>query len=89
MKKDLLNIISSSLELSELNEIKKEYSNLLSNLKKQKSKNIVLENGFSAVSKEYLIGEINQILETQTIERTKYYIKRLKKSLTETKTKQD
>lgn len=85
MKKDLLKIISSSLELSELNEIKKEYSNLLSNLKKQKSKNIVLENGFSEISKEYLIGEINQIIETQTIERTKYYIKRLKKSLTEIK----
>ena len=32
-----------------------------------------------------MIGEINQILETHTIERTKYYIKRLKKSLTETK----
>ncbi len=85
MKKDLLNIISTSLELFDLNEIKKEYFDVLSNLKKQNKKNIVLGNGSSTVSKEYLAGEINQILETQTIERTKYYIKRLKKSLTEIK----
>ncbi len=85
MKNNLLNIISTSLELSDLNEIKKDFFDLLSNLKKQKSKNIVLGNGFSTVSKDYLTGEINQILETQTIERTKYYVKRLKKSLTEIK----
>lgn len=34
----------------------------------------------------YILSEFNQILETQTIERTKYYVKRLKKSLTEVKT---
>ncbi|MBK7631778.1 MAG: DNA methyltransferase [Ignavibacteriales bacterium] len=85
MKKDLLNIILTSLELSDLNEIKKDFSDLLLNLKKQKSKSVDLRNEFSTVSKEYLIGEINQILETQTIERTKYYVKRLKKSLTEIK----
>lgn len=85
MQPDLLNIISSSLVKSELIEIRKDFSELLSIIKKQKNKNIVLKNGFESVTKEYLTGEINQILETQTIERTKYYIKRLKKSLTETK----
>jgi len=85
MQPDLLNIISSSLVKSELIEIRKDFSELLSIIKKQKNKNIVLKNGFESVTKEYLTGEINQILETQTIERTKYYIKRLKKSLTEIK----
>lgn len=85
MKSDLLSIISTSLELSNLNEIKKDFSDLLSNLKKQKNKNIVLGDWFLTISKDYLTGEINQILEAQTIERTKYYVKRLQKSLTETK----
>ncbi len=85
MKKDLLNIISVSLDISDLNEIRKEFSDLLNYVKKNKNKNIVLGRGFSSVSREFMIGEINQILETHTIERTKYYINRLKKSLTETK----
>ena len=85
MKQDLLLAISSSIEKSELIEIRKDFSELLSSVKKNKSKNIRLGNGFSSVPKDFLIGEINQTLETHTIERTKYYIKRLKKSLTETK----
>ena len=35
---------------------------------------------------KYLFGEINQILETKTIERIKYYINRFIKGLSETKT---
>lgn len=85
MKNDLLNIISESLEKSNMNEIRKTFSDFLLFVKKHKNKNIVLGIGFSSVAKEFLIGEINQILETQTIERTKYYIKRLRKSLTEIK----
>ncbi len=85
MKHDLLISISSSLEKSDLIEIKKDFSVLLSSIKKNKDKNIILGKEFSSVTKEFLLGEINQILETHTIERTKYYIKRLKKSLTETK----
>lgn len=38
------------------------------------------------VDRKYLIGEIDQILETRTLERTKYYIKRLIKGLSEIKT---
>jgi DNA modification methylase len=85
MKQDLLITISNSLEKSDLIEIRKDFSVLLTSITKTKSKNIVLGNGFISVSKEFLLGELNQILETHTIERTKYYIKRLKKSLTETK----
>jgi DNA modification methylase len=85
MKQDLLITISNSLEKSNLMEIRKDFSGLLSSIKVNKSKNLVLGNGFVSVPKEFLLGEINQILETHTVERTKYYIKRLKKSLTETK----
>jgi DNA modification methylase len=85
MKTSLLNKISSSLDKSNLLEIRKDFFDLLTSVKKNKSRNIDLENGLSSVAKDFLIGEINQILETNTIERTKYYIKRLKKSLTETK----
>ena len=85
MKQNLLLAISSSLEKPELIEIRKDFSVLLASIKKNKNKNIVLGNGFASVPKEFLVGEINQILETHTIERTKYYIKRLNKSLTEIK----
>jgi DNA modification methylase len=85
MKTSLLNKISSSLDKSNLLEIRKDFFDLLTSVKKNKSRNIDLENGLSSVAKDFLIGEINQILETNTIERTKYYIKRLKKRLTETK----
>ena len=85
MKQDLLNIITEALDKTDLNKIRNDFNDLLSTIKKQKNKNIVLVNGFSSVAKDYLTGEIKQILETQTLDRTKYYIKRLKKSLTETK----
>ena len=85
MKQELLNIVTDSLEKSDLNEIRKDFSVLLNSIKKKKNENINLGNEFASVPKEFLIGEINQILVTHTLERTKYYIKRLKKSLTETK----
>jgi DNA modification methylase len=85
MNRDLLNIVSESLSKSDLVDIKKDFSDLLNSVSKDRRKNYSLGNGFPSVSKDFLAGEIKQILKTQTIERTKYYIKRLKKSLTETK----
>ena len=38
------------------------------------------------IKKKFLAGELNQILETHTLERTKYYLNRLIKGLVETKT---
>ena len=73
------------MDKNDLNEIRNDFSSLLSKLKKQKQKIGVLENELASVTKEFLTEEINQILETQTLDRTKYYIKRLKKSLTEIK----
>jgi DNA modification methylase len=46
---------------------------------------IPMTNGIE-INTEYLRKEIEQIVKTQTIERTKYYIKRLIKSLTQIKT---
>lgn len=85
MKHDLIKIILASFEKSDLEAIRKDFSSLLLIVKRNKSEDILLNNGFASVSKEFLLGEINQILETHTIERAKYYIKRLNKSLTETK----
>lgn len=85
MKQDLFKIISTSLEKIDLEEIRKDFSSLSKMIKKNKTEIILISGGVSSVSKEFLIKEIKQILETQTVERTKYYINRLKKSLTETK----
>ncbi|GIV27508.1 MAG: hypothetical protein KatS3mg027_1322 [Bacteroidia bacterium] len=47
----------------------------------------ISSNGDTAkVNKDILLEELNQIVDAQTIERAKYYISRLKKSLTEIKT---
>ena len=40
------------------------------------------------IEMNYVLGELDQILDTRTIERTKYYIKRLARALSETKTGQ-
>jgi DNA topoisomerase VI subunit B len=64
---DLLNIISNSLEKSDLKGIKNDFSGFLSKIDKQKGKVFVLDNGFNSVTKEFLEGEINQMLKTQTI----------------------
>lgn len=85
MKSDILNTISNSLTQTDLKQIRKDFSDLLTSLSKQNKEIININNSLASVKKDFLIKEINQILKTQTIERTKYYIKRLEKSLTETK----
>ena len=85
MKSDILNTISNSLTQTDLKQIRKDFSDLLTSLSKQNKEIINIDNLLASVKKDFLIKEINQILKTQTIERTKYYIKRLEKSLTETK----
>lgn len=63
--------LEQTVELDNLVEIK-------SNMKN------IIHNGFDL--DDYVLHEIKQILDTQTIERTKYYINRLIKSLTEIRT---
>lgn len=85
MKLDILNTISESLSRENLNQIRKDFNDLLVAVSKHKKEIITVDSLLTPVNKDFLIKEINQILKTQTIERTKYYIKRLRKSLTEIK----
>jgi DNA modification methylase len=88
---DFLNIINACLNKKKLNEIRKDItqlktlaSDLISNnngLVLIRKDNDIIEYSHSLIQKE-----LEQILKTQTIERTKYYIKRLIKSLSEKKT---
>jgi len=53
---------------------------------KENEISIVSNGKVSLVGKEYLLGEINQILNTRTLQRSRYYLTRLIKSITEIKT---
>lgn len=64
------------------NTIEKYYKSLNSKSNNQKNKSDIDSN---EDEKTYFLSELEQILKTQTLERTKYYLKRLIKSLTETK----
>ena len=87
---DFLLIINSCLDKTSLNEIRKDIT-----LLKSKTLNKVVENNeyiliktgndIIEYSQKLMETELEQILNTQTIERTKYYIKRLIKSLSEKK----
>jgi len=47
----------------------------------------IILNGFAEeINSEYILNELTQIINTYTLERSKYYLKRLIKSLTEAKT---
>jgi len=87
----ITNILSDLLKKENLNQIKSEVSEIKNNLINFRTDklgllNIVSNGETIKVEEKFIQGEVNQILETQTLERTKYYIQRLIKSLTETKT---
>ncbi|QBN17621.1 DNA methyltransferase [Flavobacterium nackdongense] len=87
-------ITDSLIELTKLENLDKiknavlEIKNDISNLKADKYGVLKIEqNGATIhVNAQFINNEFAQILETKTIERTKYYIQRLVKSLTEIKT---
>lgn len=86
-----LEVLSKIEELQENNKIKLEIHKIIEIIKNPRKDNFGLlnisHNGDTAkVYKEVLLEDLNQIVEAQTIERAKYYINRLKKSLTEIKT---
>jgi 16S rRNA G966 N2-methylase RsmD len=53
---------------------------------KNKLRNVTRDGDTITVTQSYLFGELKQIIEAQTIERAKYYLTRLIKSLSEKKT---
>jgi len=86
-----LEVLSKIEELQENNKIKFEIHKIIEIIRNSIKDNFgflnISHNGDTAIiKKEVLLEDLNQIVEAQTIERAKYYINRLKKSLTEIKT---
>ena len=86
-----INALSNLLEQKGLAQIRDTVQDIKSDVQKlSKNKNpirnIARINKSETVNSKYLIGELDQILKTRTIERTKYYIQRLIRALSETKT---
>ena len=89
MKKiKLINKIKEALEPDDLKKIKNKIERLLKEIENQGSELIFFKvnDELAEIKCEYLIDELGQILQTKTVERTKYYINRLVKGLTENKT---
>jgi 16S rRNA G966 N2-methylase RsmD len=86
-----LEVLSKIEDLNETNKVKFEIQEIIEVIKNPRRDNLGLLNissngGTAKVNKEVLLEDLKQIVESQTIERAKYYITRLKKSLTEIKT---
>jgi len=75
------------IENEDLEKIKDKLNSIIFDLKRSKKTkfNFGMNGTSSSVGKDFILGELNQILKTRTIERTKYYIKRFVKSLSEVK----
>jgi len=87
----LLEVLSKIEELNENNRIKFETQKIIEVIQNPKKDNIGILNisyngGTARINKTILLEELNQIRDAQTVERAKYYITRLKKSLAEIKT---
>jgi hypothetical protein len=90
-KEKFLDTLRESINISELRELK----NQVSDLKKivsfpKEDKDGLLNIGSNGdtvtLKKDVLISEIDQILQAQTVERAKYYLQRLEKSIQDIKT---
>jgi DNA modification methylase len=87
----VLSEFAEIIELENLSQLKNRIYNVLNNVQNTKSDklgllNIVSNGDTIEISSNFLTNELQQIIETQTIERTKYYVSRLIKSLSEIKT---
>lgn len=89
-KDKIITFLLDTLELDSLIKIKNQIYILQNNIQSTKSDkigflNITSNGGTIELQYNYFYNELKQIIETQTIERTKYYISRLIKSLSEIK----
>lgn len=86
--KDLIQTLNDILQFEDINLIRKNISLLRDDVHSSKKSKItlILNGDTEKINLSFLNGEFEQILKTRTIERTKYYITRLIKSLSETKT---
>ncbi len=90
-KSMFLKVLSKTEDSNDNNKIKLEIRKLIEIVQNPRKDNLgilnISSNGDTAkISKEVLIEELHQIMDAQTIKRAKYYLNRLKKSLTEIKT---
>jgi len=88
-KRQIIQILKNSLDFNKLNKIKnsmKELKKDLDNSDWGLSKPKQIQQNEIVLKKEYLKKELEQIIETKTIERTKYYVNRLIKGMTEIRT---
>jgi len=87
---DILSFLDEILINEDLASVKSNVHLLLKkiniNNKQNKQVSYRLNGENLSIKKKFIAGELNQILETQTLERTRYYLNRLIKSLVETKT---
>lgn len=85
--KDLIQILNDTLQQEDINLIREQISYLKDEFQSSKKNEvtIVLNGDDEKVNLSFLHGEFEQILKTHTIERTKYYITRLIKSLSKIK----
>ena len=90
-KPEITRILKSLLDEEDLIEIKNKIKDVEYSISSFRADNLGLlnidSNGETInLKKEYLENELGQILDTKTIERSKYYIKRLLKGISEIKT---
>jgi DNA modification methylase len=86
MKKLDLQLLKPLLDLDEIDLFKKKIKGISNKLDLINDEIKIIFNGKeSYVSKSFFLGEVNQILQTRTLQRSKYYLNRLIKSLTEVK----
>jgi hypothetical protein len=83
---ELIDDLQNLLKNDELTSVKKQIQKIISDTDLFKNELIIHSNGEAdKISKTYLVKELKQIYETHTIERTRYYIRRLIKSLSQRK----
>jgi len=89
MKKINLDTFEQLLACDSLKSLKKDLINIKTKFEKASPANSIISvrlNGKAEnISSEYLINEVDQIINTYTLERSRYYLKRLIKSLREEK----
>lgn len=90
-QRKLIDVLNGLLELESLAEIKTNVSKIKNSLATFRSDSLgllnIVSNGETIkIDSKFIIGELEQIIQTKTIERTKYYIERLLKGLSEIKT---
>jgi hypothetical protein len=90
-KINMLDTLSKLLEQKSLAQIRAIVQNVKIDVEKLSNdengiRNIASNGKTIKVRSKYLLGELDQIIDTRAIERTKYYIQRLARALSETKT---